>query len=260
VIIVTVDGELKGKVAIVTAAGRGLGRAIAIELASKGCAVLVNSITEENSTRTAFEINKMGGIAIHLAGDVGDPNFCRYLVEEANSKLGSPHILVNNAGITRIHPAAEFPEEDWKRTLDVNLNSAFYCSKAVAQVMLKRGYGRIINIASAAGVIPFPMRLAYCTTKAALIMMTKAMAIEWAKYGITVNAVAPGWLETEGVKERIEKGYYSKEHILKRSPMGRMGLPSEVAKLVCFIASENSSYITGETFIIDGGWTSYGYF
>jgi NAD(P)-dependent dehydrogenase (short-subunit alcohol dehydrogenase family) len=258
--IMTMNGELGGKIAIVTAAGRGLGRAIAVELASKGCAVLVNSITEENSARTESEIKKMGGVAIHLAGDVGDPNFCRSLIEEANSKLGSLDILVNNAGITRIHPAVEFPEEDWRRTLDVNLNSAFYCSKAAAQIMLKKRYGRIINIASAAGITPFPMRLAYCTTKAALIMMTKAMAIEWAKDGVTVNAIAPGWLETEGVKERIEKGYYSKQPILKRSPMGRMGLPSEVAKLVSFIASENSSYITGETFIIDGGWTSYGYF
>ncbi|MDG6934706.1 MAG: 3-oxoacyl-ACP reductase FabG [Nitrososphaerota archaeon] len=255
----TSKDELKGKVGVVTAAGRGLGKAIALELASKGCAVLVNSATEKNSSRTESEIRKAGGTAIHKAGDVSDPSFCKSLINLAVSEFGSLDILVNNAGITVIHPAEDFPEKEWEKTMNTNLSSAFYCSKAAAQVMIRKGYGRIINISSAAGITPFPLRLAYCTSKAALIMMTKAMAIEWAKHGITVNAVAPGWVETEGVKERIAKGYYSKNPIVKRSPMGRMGSPSEIAKLVAFIASGDSSYMTGETIVIDGGWTAYGY-
>ena len=181
-------------------------------------------------------------------------------MEGSVSRFGRLDILVNCAGITIISPAEEFALDDWKKTVDTNLNSAFYCSKFAARHMLEQRYGRIVNIGSVAGVVPFPQRLAYCTTKAALAMMTKGMAIEWASRGVNVNCVVPGWVETEGVRERIRRKLYSKEPILRRTPMGRMGEPGEIAKLVAYLVSDDSGYMTGSAIAIDGGWSSYGYF
>ena len=254
------SGVLNGKVALVTAAGRGIGRAIALELANRGADLMVNSIHEETSRSMARSIVGAGGRAESMAGDVGDPKFAEKLVEGTVSRYGRLDILVNCAGITIISPAEEFALDDWKKTVDTNLNSAFYCSKFAAKHMLKQRYGRIVNIGSVAGVVPFPQRLAYCTTKAALAMMTKGMAIEWASRGVNVNCVVPGWVETEGVRERMRRKLYSKEPILRRTPMGRMGEPGEIAKLVAYLVSDDSGYMTGSAIAIDGGWSSYGYF
>ncbi|MDG6901640.1 MAG: 3-oxoacyl-ACP reductase FabG [Nitrososphaerota archaeon] len=252
--------SLERKVALVTAAGRGIGRAIAIELAARGARTMVNSLHRATAGDTASAIAEAGGKAKTMVGDVGIPGVAERLVKATISAFGQLDILVNNAGMTVISPAEEFGLDRWRKTMDTNLNSAFYCSKFAARHMLERRYGRIVNIASVAGVTPFPLRLAYCTSKAALIMMTKGMAIEWAGRGVNVNCVVPGWIETEGVKERIRRKLYSKAPILKRTPMGRMGSPEEVARLVAYVASDESSYMSGSAITMDGGWSSYGYF
>ena len=251
---------LNGRVALVTAAGRGIGRADALELADRGANLMVNSVHAETSGAVARSIVGGGSRAEYMTGDVGDPKFAERLVEATVSRYGRLDILVNCAGVTMISPAEEFSLDDWRKTVDTNLNSAFYCSKFAAKHMLKQRHGSIVNIGSVAGVVPFPQRLAYCTTKAALIMMTKGMAIEWASRGVNVNCVVPGWVETEGVRGRIRRGLYSKEPILRRTPMGRMGEPEEIAKLVAYVVSDDSGYMTGSAITIDGGWSSYGYF
>ncbi|MEM3684540.1 MAG: SDR family NAD(P)-dependent oxidoreductase [Conexivisphaerales archaeon] len=251
--------SLEGQVSVITAASRGIGRAIAYELARLGSALVINSLHQENCDNMKHELQRQGVEIEYVAGDIGDREVCAQLITKAVDAYGKIDVLVNNAGITIVNPALDFRDDDWDKTIKVNLNSAFYCSKLAATNMVRNGYGRIINIASVAGITPFPDRVAYCTTKAALIMMTRAMAIELAGRGVTVNCVAPGWVKTEGVKERMAKGFYSEESILLRSPIKRMGTPEEIARVVAFIASKDSSYMTGETVIVDGGWSSWGY-
>ena len=253
------SGGLEGRVAVVTAAGRGIGRAIAMELGRRGAMTMVNSLHRETSEATVKSIVEEGGEARFMVGDVGRPEFAESLMEGAVSAYGKLDVLVNNAGVAMVAPAEELGVDEWKKTMDTNLNSAFYCSKFAARHMLKQRYGRIVNISSVAGITPFPLRLAYSTSKAALIMMTKELAIEWADRGVTVNCVAPGWVETEGLRDRIQKKLYAEEPILKRTPAGRMGRPEEVAKLVAHLVSDENSFMTGSAVTFDGGWSSYGY-
>jgi 3-oxoacyl-[acyl-carrier protein] reductase len=242
---------LHGKVALVTGASRGIGRAIAIELAKAGAEVVINYLgSEERAKEVKNTIESLGGKAHLSRFDVSKSEEVKKAVAEVEGTLGSIHILVNNAGITRDTLFVRMKEEDWEAVLRTNLFSAFYVTQAVLPTMLKARWGRIINISSVVAFTGNPGQVNYSTAKAGLIGFTKALSTEVAGRNITVNAIAPGYIETDMTEKLPEK---VKEAFLQEIPLKRAGLPEEVAYLTLFLASEQASYITGTVFHINGG-------
>ncbi len=242
---------LRGKVALVTGASRGIGRAIAIELARAGAEVVVNYLgSEERAKDVKHTIESLGGKAHLLRFDVSKSEEVKKAVAEVEEALGTIHILVNNAGITKDTLFVRMKEEDWETVLRTNLFSAFYVTQAVLPMMLKARWGRIINISSVVAFTGNPGQVNYATAKAGLIGFTKALSLEVAGRNITVNAIAPGYIETDMTEKLPEK---VKETFLQEIPLKRAGLPEEVAYLTLFLASEQASYITGTVFHINGG-------
>jgi len=249
--------RLQGKTAIVTGSTKGIGFAIAKLYVQEGARVIVNSRSAEDCGRVARDL---GPAATPVAADLSRSDEVRRLAREAQAALGGAvDILVNNAGQPRVAPSESLDEAEYRYTLDLNLNGYFVLSQEIARGMLARQSGVIINISSMNGAVPFPQRLAYCVSKAGLDMMTKVMAIEWAARGVRVNAIAPGYIETEIVKSLSKKGILDPVKLARRTPMGRIGTPEEVAEAAVFLASAGASFITGEVLTVDGGWSSYGY-
>jgi 3-oxoacyl-[acyl-carrier protein] reductase len=240
---------LKGQVAIVTGASRGIGRAIALALAVEGANVVVNYTSSEAAANaTVDEITAMGAQAIALKADVSQDEQVEQLFNEAIAKWGRIDVLVNNAGITRDTLLLRMKVEDWQAVINLNLTGVFLCTKAASKVMLKQRSGRIVNIASVAGQMGNPGQANYSAAKAGVIGFTKTMARELASRGITVNAVAPGFIATDMTHDLNTEG------ILKLIPLGRYGQPEEVAGLVRFLAADPAAaYITGQVMNIDGG-------
>lgn len=242
---------LHGKVALVTGASRGIGRAIAIELAKAGAEVVINYLgSEERAKEVKNTIESQGGKAHLSRFDVSKSEEVKKAVAEVEGTLGRIHILVNNAGITRDTLFVRMKEEDWEAVLRTNLFSAFYVTQAVLPMMLKARWGRIINISSVVAFTGNPGQVNYATAKAGLIGFTKALSTEVAGRNITVNAIAPGYIETDMTEKLPEK---VKEAFLQEIPLKRAGHPEEVAYLTLFLASEQASYITGTVFHINGG-------
>lgn len=205
------------------------------------------------------EIESRGGRAISVACDISKDGSVDGLFDAVKREYGTIDILVNNAGINIVKPALEMTEADWDAILSINLRSIFVCSKAAAGLMIPKKSGKIINISSIVGINPFPNRAPYATSKAGVIMLTRELAIEWAKHNINVNAVAPGFILTDMLKGRISEGAINGEAILKRVPLGRFGVVEDIAHSVLFLAAEESSYITGQCLTVDGGYTAYGF-
>ena len=252
--------RLEGKVAIVTGGGSGIGKAIALAFAKEGADVIIPDINFDAAKKTAKEVEDLGCKALPLKTDVSQRVEVEFMVDETLKRFGRIDILVNNAGITIVKPFEEFSEEEWDRVLSVNLKGVFLCSQLVGKQMIKQGRGKIINLSSIVGEIALPRRSAYCVSKAAIIMFTKVLAVEWAKYNINVNAIGPGYVETEMVASLVREGVVDRERLKKRIPKGRLASPEEIAKLAVFLASEESDYITGETVFMDGGFLAYCYY
>lgn len=248
--------DLKGKVAVVTGAGRGLGKWIALALAEAGADVLVNALHSETAEKTCSEIRSMGRRSAFLAADVSDAAAARVVMAAAETDLGGLDILVNNAGVNVHKPALDVTPEDFARIVDVNAKGVFFCSQAAAERMIPKGGGKIINIASS---VAFLVRAGipnaiYAMTKAGVVMLTKALAEEWSRFNIHVNAVAPGYFSTPFVEDRLkDKEMY--HTIVSSTPLGRVGNPEEIMGVCVFLASSASSYITGQTICVDGGRT-----
>jgi 3-oxoacyl-[acyl-carrier protein] reductase len=243
--------SLKDKVAIVTGASRGIGRAIALEFARRGAAVVVNyNRSPESAEAVVQEIQAMGGKAAAFQADVSVFQAAQSLIKFAVETFGDLHILVNNAGITKDTLIMMMSEEDWDAVLDTNLKSTFNCSKAAVKHMMRKRYGRIINMASIAGQMGNPGQTNYSASKAGQIGFTKALAREIAARNVTVNAVAPGFVDTEILAAMPPE---TLEAALKMVPLGRKGKPEEVAYAVAYLASDAAAYITGQTLGIDGG-------
>lgn len=244
-------GKLSNQVAIVTGAGQGMGAATVNRLAHEGAAVIVSDISENKATHVAEEINNTGGRAMPLKTDVTKEDEVASMVERAIDNYGSVSILVNNAGILYPTRIDHVTKAEWDRVLDVNLNGTFLCSKAVLQTMKEKGYGRIVNMSSSAGRSVSTLGgIHYTAAKAGVLGLTRAMAKEVAPFGITVNAVCPGLIDTEMVRiectpERIQ-GYE------ESFPISRLGTPEEVAQLILFLVTD-SKYITGASIDINGG-------
>lgn len=242
---------LEGKVAVVTGASRGIGKAIALKLASQGAKVVINyNGSEEKAKEVQAQIETEGGKAVIYRCDVSDYGACQTFIQDVIKTEGSMDILVNNAGITRDHLLMKMSEEDFDAVIDTNLKGAFNCIKNISRQMLKQKSGRIINISSVSGVMGNAGQVNYSASKAGVIGMTKAVAREMATRGITCNAVAPGFIVTEMTDVLSDT---IKENITNQIPMRRFGQTKDVANLVAFLASEEAGYITGQVVGVDGG-------
>ncbi len=242
--------SLEGQVAVVTGASRGIGRAVAIALAASGAQVVVNYARSSTAAdEVVAHITEAGGSAVAIQADVSQTDQVDALISGTLEKFGRVDILVNNAGITRDTLLLRMKLEDWQAVIDLNLTGVFLCTRAVAKIMLKQRSGRIINIASVAGQMGNPGQANYSAAKAGVIGFTKTVAKELASRGITVNAVAPGFIETDMTDELSNT-----DEIRKFIPLGRFGQPEDIAGMVRFLAADPAaSYITGQVFNVDGG-------
>jgi NAD(P)-dependent dehydrogenase (short-subunit alcohol dehydrogenase family) len=250
--------RLAGRVAIVTGGAAGLGRAIAGSLAAAGAQVAVFDVDGDGADRAARELEAQHGTAAMAEPvDVSSRDQVERGVAAVVERLGSVDVLVNNAGVSHVgKPTHEVTDEEWHRSLDVMQTGVFYCMRAVAPIMLARRRGAIVNVASIRAEIPNRERIAYCAPKAAVVMMTRVAAAEWAADGIRVNAVSPGFQETPMWRRDVQRGVVDEERYLGMVPMGRLGDPHEVGQLVCFLCSDEAGYITGANVTIDGALTS----
>lgn len=242
---------MEGKVALVTGGSRGIGRAICLELARRGAAVAVNFAGNEAAAQeTAEACRALGAQAEIFRADVADPAACEELVKAVKERFGQVDILVNNAGITRDGLLMTAKVEDFDQVLDTNLRGAYFCMKAASKLMMRQRYGRIVNLSSVVGLRGNAGQTGYAASKAGILGLTKAAAKELAARNITVNAVAPGFIDTDMTSVLPEK---AKEAMLTTIPMGRPGAPEDVARAVAFFAEESAAYLTGQVLCVDGG-------
>ena len=249
---------MDGRVAMITGAGRGLGAAIADELAAQGAAVVVADRSEELAQATAERLRAAGRVATPVAADVSDPSQVTALFDGAVAEHGRLDVLVNNAGVGAVAPSQELGLDVWSRTLAVNLTGTFLCAQAAARHMLPAGRGVIVNIGSVFAATGMPMRAAYAASKHGVVGLTKVLATEWASRGLRVVAVDPAYVRTALDDADQRAGSYSEADIARRTPMGRYAGPAEIARVVAFLASDAASFVTGSEVAVDGGWLAYG--
>lgn len=242
---------MEGKVAIVTGSGLGIGRVVALTFASNGIKVVVNDVVEENGNKTVEEIKSNGGDAVFIKADISKWDDAKMLVDKAVEAFGTVDILINNAGITRDKLMKKMEEEDWDLLMNINLKGAFNCCKFATPIMVEKNFGKIVNLSSRAH-LGNPGQTNYSSSKAGIIGLTKALALEFGRFNINVNAVAPGMIETEGLKNHPKHDMIV-ENALKITPLNRVGKPEDIANAILFLVSENSSYITGEVIHVTGG-------
>lgn len=241
-----------GKVVVVTGASRGIGRGIAMAFAQQNATVACVATSESGAAGTVTAIEAAGGMAKAYACDVSSSEAVDALFSAIGQDLGTPAVLVNNAGINRDTLVLRMKDDDWDRVLDVNLKGAFLCIRAVSRSMMKARYGRIINISSVIGLTGAAGQANYAASKAGLFGLTMSVAKEFGSRGITCNAVAPGFIETDMTEDLPAE---MREMVIKTAPAGRLGTPADIAPAVLFLASESAGYITGQTVTVDGGLT-----
>ena len=245
--------QLQDRVAIVTGAASGIGRAIAVKMASEGAQVVIDYVGAHSPDDVLQEIADHGGLATAIEADVSDPAQVQRLMDETIGRFGKLNILVNNAGIEHKHPFLEMPLEVWTKVIAVNLTGPWLCSQAAAQRMVSQGQGgRIINISSVHEDLPMPTNAPYCAAKGGLRMLMRTIAVELAPHGITVNNIGPGAIDTP-MDAPLKANPEEMNTLLAEIPLHRMGKPEEVAGLATFLASDAAAYITGSTYFIDGG-------
>lgn len=250
--------DVEGKVVIVTGAGRGIGRSVAKGFAEANAKVVVCSRTEKELLSLQAEIETTGGICEVMTCDVSQPSDIENVINQTMKKFGKIDVLINNAGITKKVPAKDLALEDFQQIIDINLTGVFLFAQLVGRVMIEQGNGAIINVSSIASEQGLTGSVAYAASKGGVKMLTKTLAVEWAENGVRVNAIAPAYVETplvEAVKQTRD-GF--EEAVINRTPMRRMAQTDEMIGACIFLGSEASSYMTGETIFLDGGWKAYG--
>jgi len=245
--------SLKGRVAIVTGGGRGLGKGMAIALSGAGADVVLISRTADELNTTAEEIRRAGGRAEAHPADVSKVEEMDDLIRSIHSTRGRVDILVNNAGFAIRKPALDFTPGEWEQQVEVNLKGAYFVAQAAGKVMKSQGRGKIINIGSLSSYIGLPNASVYGITRGGILSMTRSLALEWARYRIHVNAIAPGYFRTKQTAP-LFSDEKRREWVLSRIPWGRAGLPGDLAGVAVFLASNASDYITGQMIVVDGGW------
>ena len=252
---------LKGKVALVTGSGSGIGKAMVTAFAKEQAAVVIADINESNANEVAQSLSRQYGVrAIAVKVDVTDATDVENMINKTIKELGALDILINNAGIGQeFVPTIDQSIEKWDKIISTHLRGTYLCSRQAGRWMISQKSGTILNIASIVGCGGFPMRTAYGPAKAAIINMTEVLAVEWAPYNIRVNCIAPGYILTPLIENKMKNGILNTEGIIKRTPLGRLGSPEEIAQAALFLVSENASYITGVTLPVDGGWLANRY-
>lgn len=251
--------RLDGRVSLVTGAGRGLGRAMALGLSQAGAQVMLVDVQADDLARVEAEIVAAGGRAASAVVDVGDEDQVRACMAEALGRFGGLHVLVNNAGVTSRSPLEDLPGEDWERVLRVNLGGTFLCCKHAARAMIAQGGGSIVNIASMSGLVGNRGgdNSHYCASKGGVIALTRSLAVEWARHRIRVNAIAPGYCVTpmtDRLKDRDPSFY---RELIERVPLGRFGTGQDLAGAVVYLASEAAAYVSGSVLVVDGAYTAW---
>lgn len=247
--------RLKDKVAIITGGGTGIGRGIAEIFAKEGAKVVVSGRRPEPLAETVQLIKQAGGEAIALQSDVSNAEQVKELIQKTVGQYGGLDILVNNAGVYLPHDAVSATEDDWNKVMGIDLKGVWLCSKEAIPNMLSRGKGRIINIASIAGIVGFPGSAFYCSAKGAVVNLTREMALDYASKNITVNAICPGVIESEMTKPFLTNEEAAK-NFLSQTPVGRIGKPEDIGYACLYLASDEASFVTGTTLVVDGGWTA----
>jgi len=255
-----IGADLAGKVAIITGGTSGIGRGIALELAKIGCNVIPTSEagTETQIKETIRELKNLGVQSLEIVTDVTDARQVENLVSEVTKKFGQLHALINCAGITIRKPTVEMTEREWDAVIDVNLKGTFLSCQKAGQVMLKQGFGSIVNIASLTSFVAYPEVISYCASKGGVLMLTRALAAEWAPRGVRVNAIAPGDILTPLTRSVVDKDPERRKRMEARIPMGRLGEVNEVVGAAIYLTSDASRYVTGHTIVVDGGHLAEG--
>lgn len=249
--------EYTNQIVLVTGSGHGIGKATALEFARQGATLVIADMDEEAANRTAAEIREIGQDAIAIRADVSVAGDVDQLFGEIRKSFGTLDVLVNNVGTTIRKPIIEFEEHEWDFVMDTNIKSMFMCVKHAGQFMLKKKSGAVVNISSIHGLGGISRRLPYATSKTAVDSFTKTLACEWAYDGVRVNAIAPGYILTEGIKFAFENKILSSEDIYRRTPLPRLGTPEDIANAAAFLCSKKASFITGIVMYVDGGYSAY---
>jgi NAD(P)-dependent dehydrogenase (short-subunit alcohol dehydrogenase family) len=253
--------RFKGKTVLVTGGGRGIGRAIAVGFAREGASVAIDAAHLSSAEEAAQVVREFGGRVIAIEADVSDEAQVNAMVDRVVAEFGNLDILVNNAGMGQpLAPLLQQATADFDRTIAVNLRGTYLCCKAAARGMTERRSGNIVNIASITAHTGPPMRTAYAASKAAVVNLTMALAVELARYNIRVNSISPGYVITDLVKHFVSQGKVDEEAVQRRTPLGRMSTPEDIANATLFLASDDARNITGTDLLVDAGWTANGYY
>lgn len=250
---------LQGKAVVITGGARGIGFACAQAFARAGARIALLDIDPRALDQACDALGELGAQALALPASVTDAQAVSDAFAEVDSTFGRLDVLINNAGISANKATLEVTPDEWRRAVDINLNGAFFCAQAAGHRMVAQGAGSIVNLSSMYGVVAAPDRAAYCATKGAVVMLTESLAVEWGRHGVRVNALAPGYIDTDLLRDLQTRGRLQIDQLVHRTPLRRLGTADEIAEIALFLAGAQSGFVTGHTLVADGGWSRYAY-